>query len=165
MLEPQMRRWRAGYRAIRVRHRWRGLRGKSRCPPPQLSCSPFSLISFSCLETEDTRVGLSNRLHRNPSHILHQPDFLLKERLGIGNSRKHSVEPCHSFYPSADFGAGGEDVLAGFLVAKLRFVGHQRFEACFELIGDGHDKGWADVVIQRRVDDFEWAMRGEALSG
>src|SRR5215469_14014975 len=105
----------------------------------------------------------SDGFHGNRGEVFDEPYFFLQEGLAVSYPCEHLVESRHGFHPGSDFGAGGEDVLAGFLIAELGFVGHERLQAGFELIADIDNKGGAYVEVERRVDDLERAMGNEML--
>ena len=71
------------------------------------------------------------------------------------------VERCHGFEALADFFLQGEVGGTGLLVFILRLVGHQGLKAPLEVVGDVHDEGWANVVVERGVNDLEGTMRRE----
>src|SRR5579862_159393 len=90
---------------------------------------------------------ISDRLHRNRHHIVDQAHFLLDEWFSVGDSAHHAVEAGHGLDARANFFLRGKYVAAGFLIAELRFVGHQRRETSFKLIADVHNESRSDVAV------------------
>ena len=101
-----------------------------------------------------------NGFDGNGQQIVHQADFFLQERLSVGYAAEHSVEARHGLDAGANLVMGREQIFARILIAELRFVGQNGRELPLKLFADVDDKRRPNVVIERRVDDLEWAMRG-----
>src|SRR5450432_363932 len=102
-----------------------------------------------------------NGLDRNGQQIVDQANFFLQKWFRVSDAAEHAVEAGHGVEASANFVMGREDVLAGFLVAELRFVSHQGGKFSVELFRDVDDERGANVVVKRGVDDLEGAMGRE----
>src|SRR5580658_6628731 len=79
----------------------------------------------------------------------------------MGHAAEHSVIARHRVDTRANLVVGGEDILAGFLIAELRLVGQDRRELLLELLADVDHKRGAHIVVKRGVDNFERTMRSE----
>ena len=77
-----------------------------------------------------------NGFDRDRQQILDQPDFFLQEWFGVGHAAEHAVEARHGVDAGTNFVVSGEEVLARFLVAELRFVGKDRSKLSLKLIAD-----------------------------
>src|SRR5258708_40061952 len=97
----------------------------------------------------------SDRFHRNGKQIVHQSDFLLQKRFGIGHAAEHAVIPRHRVHARANLVVSREEILACFLIAELRLVSQDGGEFLLELPADVNHKRRTTIVIERGVDDFE----------
>src|ERR1017187_4998403 len=95
-----------------------------------------------------------NGFDRNGQQIVDQADFFLQKRLRIGHAAEHAVESRHGFYAGANLVMGREQVLAGVLIAELRFVRQNGSEFPLELFADIDDKRGPNLVVERRIDDL-----------
>src|SRR5215471_8717192 len=99
---------------------------------------------------------MSNRLDRNHRQIIYQSHLFLQKRFSVLYASQHPIESRHRRDALADLRISREVAPPGFLISELRFVGINGFQPGFELVGNINDKRWPDVVIERRVNDFEW---------
>ena len=100
-----------------------------------------------------------DRFDRYRRHVFDQSDLFLNKRLPIFHAGHHAEIACHGGYAIPDLGVSREVAAARLLIRELRFVGVDGFEARLKLLGDVYDKGWANVVVERCVDDLERTMR------
>src|SRR5215471_20314290 len=119
-----------------------------------LQRDPSNLALADCQRAKCQLLSL-DRLHGDHRQVIYQPDFLLQEWFGIFHAGQHSIEPGHGRYALADFCVSREVGASGFLIGVLRSVRVDGFEARLKLLGDVYDKGWANVVVERCVDDLE----------
>ena len=120
-------------------------------------------LTRSLVEMKEV-MHVLNRFDRNRQQILDQADFLLQKRLGINHAAQHPVITRHCVHTFVNFIVSREQVLARFLIAELRFVGHNGSKLSFKLVTDIHYKRWPDVVIQGCVNNLERPMRRQRLS-
>ena len=100
-----------------------------------------------------------NGFDGNGQEVVHESNLLLQEGLAVCDAAQRPIETSHGVYARPNFGLSREQILAGFLITELRLVGHDRREFTFELLTDIHDEAWPNVVVQRRVNNFERTMR------
>ena len=92
--------------------------------------------------------------------MVHEANFFLNEGLGVLHSGEQAIEAGHRFHAGTNFLFRHKELRALGLLRVLGFVGQQRLESPFEVIGDVDDEGWADVGIEGGVEDLEGANWG-----
>src|SRR5580693_3621872 len=103
-----------------------------------------------------------NGLDGNSQEVLDQSNLFLQERLPVGHAPEHAVKASHGIDASADFVVSREQVLAGFLIAELRFISEDGCKLPFKLLADVDDESGPDIVVERSVNDLERTMRRSA---
>jgi len=101
-----------------------------------------------------------NGFDGNSQEVLDQPHLFLQERLAVGHAPEHAVKASHGIDASADFVVSREQVLAGFLIAELRFISEDGCELPFKLVADVDDERGPNVVVERSVNDLERPVGG-----
>src|SRR5579872_5245771 len=88
----------------------------------------------------------------------------MQKWFGIGNPSEQAIEASHSFNACTNLSLCREEVFARFLIAKLRFIGHQRLETRLEKLSDVHNEGRPHVIIKRCINDLKGPMRRQLCS-
>lgn len=99
--------------------------------------------------------GSNGQVHQ----VGYERDFLLDEGLGVAHTGKQTIVARRRKGALTNFGFGDEQAGAFEVIAILRTIGQQRFEAGFNVRSDVDDEGRANVSVERCVKDLVGAVR------